>query len=331
MATSRHSRTALGLPGRLTIRQPERTPAAERLSMERGVFASVSARMASAIPGTSMSSTARVASGVTSLGPRPVPPVVRMRSTSSESGPLDQPFRDQITLVRQDVAQFQGKPAARHDLGDGVAAGVLALAFGTGVAHGQDREWEIVYHDSVGKSFKLVRKCLAPYIKSWETRLSQSVPAHRGRVHSNTRPEGPTNGWPAAEGETVCRASVWQVGQQKWMRTIRRYCSVRSSPRSGPGRAAGSSTVRWEGPDTPWLYSKEGPRFLGIDLDPDVLKVAERRSERHRKQLRLVAGSFADLESIAAENGFSPVDGVLMDLGALLTPGGYGGQRVQHK
>ena len=47
----------------------------------RGVLRMPSARSASAMPGASRSITARVASGVTSRGPRPVPPVVRITST----------------------------------------------------------------------------------------------------------------------------------------------------------------------------------------------------------------------------------------------------------
>src|SRR5579883_2073745 len=76
---SRHSLTALGLPGRLTIRVRPRTPATPRESMPKGVCFRLSARMASAMPGASRSITARVASGVTSRGARPVPPVVRIK------------------------------------------------------------------------------------------------------------------------------------------------------------------------------------------------------------------------------------------------------------
>ena len=83
--------------------------------------------------------------------------------------------------------------------------------------------------------------------------------------------------------------------------------------RPGPGGRFVDCTVGGAGHTLAIL--ERGAEVLGIDLDPDVLKVAEKRSERHRKRLRLVAGSFADLESIAAENEFSPVDGVLMDLG----------------
>ena len=76
----RHSSTALGLPGRLTIRLRLWMPAAARLSMALGVIFRDMARMASGMPGASFSQTSRVASGVTSLGEKPVPPVVRIRA-----------------------------------------------------------------------------------------------------------------------------------------------------------------------------------------------------------------------------------------------------------
>ena len=75
--TSRHSRAPLGLPGRFTMSVAPRAPATARLSMANGVFASVSRRIASAIPGAWRSRTASVASGVVSVGLRPVPPAVR--------------------------------------------------------------------------------------------------------------------------------------------------------------------------------------------------------------------------------------------------------------
>ena len=82
---SRHSRTALGLPGRLTIRACLRMPAAARESMARGVIWRDCHRMASAMPGAGRSTTDRVASGVRSVGEKPVPPVVRIRSARSSS------------------------------------------------------------------------------------------------------------------------------------------------------------------------------------------------------------------------------------------------------
>src|SRR6266487_3389343 len=78
---SRHSLTALGLPGRLIISVRPRVPATPRESIPKGVCCRLTARIASAIPGASRSITAFVASGVTSRGARPVPPVVRIRLT----------------------------------------------------------------------------------------------------------------------------------------------------------------------------------------------------------------------------------------------------------
>ena len=65
-----------GRAGKLTTRVEPTTPATPRESRPCGVFAIESARTASAIPGATRSSTSVVASGVTSRGPNPVPPVV---------------------------------------------------------------------------------------------------------------------------------------------------------------------------------------------------------------------------------------------------------------
>ncbi len=56
-------------------------------------------------------------------------------------------------------------------------------------------------------------------------------------------------------------------------------------------------------------------QVLGIDLDSDALDVARKRVEKYGEQVHLVAGNFADLESAATENGYAPVNGVLLDLG----------------
>jgi len=61
------------------------TPAAPRERRPCGVFAIESARSACAMPGASRSTTSRVASGVTSRGARPVPPVVRTRRAEAAS------------------------------------------------------------------------------------------------------------------------------------------------------------------------------------------------------------------------------------------------------
>src|SRR4030043_2486534 len=83
--TSRHSFTALGLPGRLTIKHLPRLPATARLSIASGLFFIVTILIASVKPGIVLSITASVASGVTSRGDNPVPPLVTIRSRSTVS------------------------------------------------------------------------------------------------------------------------------------------------------------------------------------------------------------------------------------------------------
>jgi len=74
-----------GLPGRLIMIVVARIPATARDKIARGVFFDPAKRMCSPKPGISRSTTARVASGVTSRGPTPVPPVVRITSASLAS------------------------------------------------------------------------------------------------------------------------------------------------------------------------------------------------------------------------------------------------------
>jgi hypothetical protein len=62
-----------------------RIPATARDKIARGVCFKPSARICSANPGIKRSATAMVASGVTSRGPTPVPPVVTIKSVSFES------------------------------------------------------------------------------------------------------------------------------------------------------------------------------------------------------------------------------------------------------
>ena len=79
--TANPSRQPPGDPGRFTISVAPRRPAMPRESSACGVRAMASARTASARPGVSRSTTDRVASGVTSRGANPVPPVVRTTAT----------------------------------------------------------------------------------------------------------------------------------------------------------------------------------------------------------------------------------------------------------
>lgn len=81
------SHAALGLPGRFTTSVPPRMPAVSRERQACGVMAIDAARMASGMPGAMRSHTAAVASGVTSRGEKPVPPVVRTSATSAPAAP----------------------------------------------------------------------------------------------------------------------------------------------------------------------------------------------------------------------------------------------------
>ena len=82
---SRHSLTALGDPGRLMISAEPRTPAVWRERIAVGTWGRETARIASPKPASSLSSTAAVASGVTSRGAGPVPPVVMTRQHPASS------------------------------------------------------------------------------------------------------------------------------------------------------------------------------------------------------------------------------------------------------
>src|SRR5579863_5787317 len=75
----------LGAPGRFTINVRPRDPAMPRDSTENFVCSRPFARISSAMPGISRSRTACVASGVTSRGEIPVPPVVRMSDAPNSS------------------------------------------------------------------------------------------------------------------------------------------------------------------------------------------------------------------------------------------------------
>jgi len=61
---------------------------------------------------------------------------------------------------------------------------------------------------------------------------------------------------------------------------------------------------------------KSGGEVLGIDLDPKMLGIAEKRlKDSGLTGYKLVNGNFTNIERIANQNGFNPVDGILFDLG----------------
>ena len=63
------------------------------------------------------------------------------------------------------------------------------------------------------------------------------------------------------------------------------------------------------------IGAEQGVHLLGIDMDVQALDVAEQRLKEHSDRLTLVQGNFADVELIAEDHEFGPVDGILMDLG----------------
>src|SRR5215471_246003 len=81
MTASSDSTAPFGLPGRLRMRDWPRTPHTARLGTANFVDLAPSARIRSAMPSSSRSQTARVASGVTSRLAIPVPPVVTTNRT----------------------------------------------------------------------------------------------------------------------------------------------------------------------------------------------------------------------------------------------------------
>jgi|LSQX01.1.fsa_nt_gb 16S rRNA (cytosine1402-N4)-methyltransferase len=65
------------------------------------------------------------------------------------------------------------------------------------------------------------------------------------------------------------------------------------------------------------ILEQLGPQgfLLGVDRDPEALKLAEQRLRPCAGRFRLLPGRFSDLESLLAEAGISELDGVLMDTG----------------
>jgi len=77
--------------------------------------------------------------------------------------------------------------------------------------------------------------------------------------------------------------------------------------------------------------SQPGGTLLGIDADPEALERGRARLARFIGSYELVNGNFRDVGDIARKRGFSPVHGVLFDLGLssdqLATGAGFSFQR----
>ena len=128
------------LPGRLTIRVEPLRPATPRESQAKGLRSAPRARMASARPGASRSMTRRVASGVRSRGPMPVPPAVRIRAAPSR--PSSPGERQYCSLRRERVAvsTFARGPVLAQQRDNGWACSVGGEALGAAVGDGENGE-----------------------------------------------------------------------------------------------------------------------------------------------------------------------------------------------
>jgi 16S rRNA (cytosine1402-N4)-methyltransferase len=61
---------------------------------------------------------------------------------------------------------------------------------------------------------------------------------------------------------------------------------------------------------------KRGGRILGIELDPKMLEIAEKRlKDAAVTGFKLVNGNFTEIDKFAKENDWEKVDGILFDLG----------------
>jgi 16S rRNA (cytosine1402-N4)-methyltransferase len=62
-------------------------------------------------------------------------------------------------------------------------------------------------------------------------------------------------------------------------------------------------------------HSTPGGQLLGIDTDPEAIKVARMKLKTYSSSVLLVNNNFVNLEDICQENEFKPVHGILFDLG----------------
>jgi 16S rRNA (cytosine1402-N4)-methyltransferase len=62
-------------------------------------------------------------------------------------------------------------------------------------------------------------------------------------------------------------------------------------------------------------HSSPGGQLLGIDADPRAIEAAQKRLQNYKNSTRLVNDNFANLQSICIKYDFSPVHGILFDLG----------------
>jgi 16S rRNA (cytosine1402-N4)-methyltransferase len=58
-----------------------------------------------------------------------------------------------------------------------------------------------------------------------------------------------------------------------------------------------------------------GGSLLGIDADPEAVVMARHRLDRFGADVAVVNANFREVDDVAHERGFAPVNGVLFDLG----------------
>ena len=62
-------------------------------------------------------------------------------------------------------------------------------------------------------------------------------------------------------------------------------------------------------------YSSPGGQLLGLDADPEAIGIARAKLGGYRDSVLLLNENFIDLDIVATEHGFYPVNGILFDLG----------------
>jgi len=62
-------------------------------------------------------------------------------------------------------------------------------------------------------------------------------------------------------------------------------------------------------------HSTPGGQLMGIDADPEAIKVARQNLEAYGDSIQLINDNFTNLEAICLKHDFLPVHGILFDLG----------------